>query len=126
MQFYFRDNFDELLYLYYVVTDKELQYITNSQYRSFPVRFFNKQVFCPLLGFEYSVKIASEKGNFPRGSTKSAHILRFLLPKEIIKKYARGSTDNDKAYIIVPHKELQSFNNKIVGYIERIAQIEIV
>ena len=122
MQFYFKQENKEIRHLYYNVSSKELEYIVGAQYKQFPVRFFTKIYFCPYLNKEYTYRVASEVNNW-RNITTSVHIIRFLMLEHHVNSYMRGSIDNDRNYIVVNKKDLQTFNSQIVGYLEKIDTI---
>ncbi len=124
MQFYFKENNTGLAFLYYAVSDKELGYIVTHQYKQFPVRFFSKKYFCPMLNREYAQRVASERGNFSSDVTVT-HIVRFLMRTQSIKKYIHGNIDNTRSPIFVQTNELPQFNQNIVGFIERVDTINL-
>lgn len=124
MQFYTQDELPAIRYLYYVITDQELEYIANHQYKLFPVRFFTKTYFCPLLSREYAYRIASERANW-RSDAHHTHVMRFLVCAQDLLAYIKGSLDNERAMIVVQKKELQHFNSQIIGYIERIGGFDL-
>jgi hypothetical protein len=125
MQFYFREEKADLLHLYYAVTDKQLEYISNHQYKVFPPRFFTKAFFCPMLNKGYAFRVASERTNWMEDATGSVHVLRFLIRAEFIQRYAQGSIKNDRTRIVVPKNELKNLNGQIVGYIERVEKVDL-
>ncbi len=113
-----------LAFLYYAVSDKEFEYIINHQYKQFPVRFFSKKYFSPMLSEEYARRVASEKDNFSSG-TNTTHLVRFLMRTQSIKKWIQGNMDNARSPVFVSAEELPQFNQSIVGFIERIATINL-
>lgn len=124
MQFYFKDNNTGLVSLYYAVSDKELDIIVNHQYKVFPVRFFNKKYFCPMLNREYAQRVASERGNFPLDTTV-AHVVRFMMRTKSVEKYIHGDVTNPRTPINVSADQLQDFNQDIIGFIERVDTINL-
>lgn len=124
MQFYFKENNTGLVYVYYAVSDKELEIIINHQYKVFPVRFFNKKYFCPMLNKEYAQRVASERSNFPSDTTVS-HVVRFLMRTQALEKYMHGDIDNTRSTISVVGSQLQDFNQRIIGFIERMETINL-
>jgi len=122
MQFYFKENNTGVAFLYYAVSDKELSYIVTHQYKQFPVRFFNKKYFCPMLSAEYAKRVASERGNFP-SDAHVTHVVRFLMRVQSIKKYIHGDVTNVRSPIMIKPHELMNFNQQIVGFIERVDTI---
>lgn len=126
MQFYFREEKAELVQVYYPVTDKQLEFIANHQYKLFPPRFFTKSVFCPILNKEYAQRVAGERTNWMHEETDAIHLLRFLVRPDFLKHYAIGSLSNDRARISIPQADLNKLNQNIVGYIERVEKIELI
>jgi hypothetical protein len=120
MQFYFKENNAGLIFAYYVVSSKELEHICNYQYKQFPVRFFNKKLFYPILNKEYAQRVASEKNNFASGTT-TMHVVRFLLRTKHIKKY----TQSNPMILSVKESDLMHFNQQIIGFIELIDTIQL-
>jgi hypothetical protein len=126
MQFYFREEKAELVQLYYPVTDKQLEFIANHQYKLFPPRFFTKPVLCPMLNREYAQRVASERTNWVHEKTDCIHVLRFLVKPDFIKQYTQGSITNDRARISIPQSDLSKLNQNIVGYIERVEKVDLI
>lgn len=124
MKLYAPSNKSELVDLYYVVNDKQLEYIVNYQFKSFPARFFTQKYFCPILDKEYAIRIASERSNWVN-VTDYVHVMRFIAFEHIIKHYVHGSISNHRSRIIIPNKDLSKLNSAIVGYIERVEKIDI-
>ncbi len=122
MNFYFKQENKEVRYLYYNISSQELEYIVGTQYKQFPVRFFAKTYFCPFLNKELAYRAASERGNW-KPNTNSIHIIRFLMLECDLINYIKGSIDNDRNRIVVGAKDLQTFNSKILGYLEKIETI---
>jgi hypothetical protein len=124
MHFYFKENNTGVAFLYYAVTDKELSYIVTHQYKQFPVRFFNKKYFSPMLSAEYARRVASERGNFS-SDARVTHVVRFLMRVQSIKKYIHGDISNPRSPIMIKSHELMTFNQHIVGFIERVETINL-
>jgi hypothetical protein len=124
MQFYFKENNSGIAFVYYAVSDKELEIIVNHQYKVFPVRFFSKKYFCPMLSREYAQRVASERGNFPIDTTV-AHVVRFVMRIESLKQYIQGDITNVRSPITVKNDQLQDFNQDIIGFIECIDTINL-
>lgn len=123
--FYFKETHPGIVSLYHVVTDKELEYVVNHQYKLFPVRFFQKQYFCPTLNKEYAQRMASERANWAPNITQ-VHILRFLMRSKSLQPYMNGAIEtNTRAYVVVPYAKLVEFNRAIVGFIERLETLQL-
>lgn len=123
-QFLDREQTTAIRFLYYNVTDQELEWIVTHQYKLFPPKFFGRANFCPILNRDFALRVALEPNNWKPGVC-NIHTLRFLMCLDRIKLFTNDAIDNDCTRIVVKKNELQRFNSYIVGYIERIGQSNI-
>lgn len=114
----------EVLALYYPVPDRLFKFIVAHQYRLFPPRFFTKTHFCPSLDKEFVLRVIAERNNWPL-DTKHVHIVRFLIEKAALKKYAIGNLSNVSTRIVCHKRDLPQMNKEIVGLIECVESKQI-
>lgn len=120
MNIYLREEDPDLLHLYYTVNDAQFTYIVNHQYNEFPVRFFKQEKLCMFLNIKEAYKAINENLCLKSQKTDTRfHILRFLVKKDLIKKYLSKNYDYVNS-VIIPNSDLQLLNQSIIGRIERI------
>jgi len=111
----------ETVLLYRPVGQKELDLITESNYKAFPPRLPEQPIFYPVLKEEYASQIA-ERWNARYNNPPVGYVTRFRVKAEYLKRYevqTVGGSIHQEYWI--PAEELEAFNENIVGSIEVIA-----
>lgn len=106
----------DVITLYRPVGPEELKLIEDSGWTSFPPRLPEQPIFYPVCNEEYAAEIA-ERWNVPvKGS---GFVTRFDVRADFLASYETqvvGARYHEEYWI--PAKELNSFNDAIVGRIE--------
>lgn len=108
--------------LYRPVGKKELELITESDYKAYPPRLSWQPIFYPVMNFEYAAQIAKEWNAEDEFSGYCGFVTAFDIDADYISKFEVqnvGSFQHNELW--VPSEELQEFNNHIQGKIEVVA-----
>lgn len=108
--------------LYRPVGKKELELITESDYKAYPPRLSWQPIFYPVMNFEYAAQIAKEWNAEDEFSGYCGFVTAFDIDADYVSKFEVqnvGSFQHNELW--VPSEELQEFNNHIQGKIEVVA-----
>lgn len=111
----------ETVTLYRPVGANELELIEVTQMRAFPPRLPEQPIFYPVTNEAYAAQIARD-WNTKHGS-KKGYVTRFDVDAEYLSQFEKqivGGAQHEEYWI--PAEELATFNSKIVGEIEVIAE----
>jgi hypothetical protein len=115
---------DETTTLYRPVGANELALIRESGFRRFPPRLPEQPIFYPVLNQEYATQIARD-WNAKRNQDKRGYVTRFQVSTAFLDRYevqTVGAARHQEYWI--PARELEEFNQNIVGEIEVLAEYQ--
>ena len=113
---------DETIVLFRPVGSEELEFIRQSNFRSFPARLPEQPFFYPVLNEEYAAQIARD-WNARHNADKVGYVTRFAVRREYLKRHpvqTVGSSVHQEYWI--PADEMEEFNRNIVGPIDVVAE----
>ena len=105
--------------LYRPVGVKELELISLSGFKKYPLRLPGQPIFYPVMNFEYAARIAEEWNTKDAFSGYAGFVTEFEINSNFISKYPVknvGGEGIDELW--VPSEDLGEFNNQIIGKIE--------
>lgn len=108
--------------LFRPVGTKELELIKASGWTAFPPRLPEQPIFYPVTNETYASMIARD-WNVKYNEDKKGYVTRFSVKADVANAYPRqivGGRECEELW--VPAKELDAFNDAIVGSIEVIAE----
>lgn len=112
-----------LTVLYRPVGQAELDLIHARGFRALPPRLPEQPYFYPVLNIEYAKKIASDWNTKDAQSGYVGYVLKFAVETEFLNQYpVRQVGDVSHREYWIPAADLPSFNAKIVGNIEIVAE----
>ena len=109
--------------LFRPVGQTELDLIRSSGFRAFPPRLPDQPYFYPVVNIDYATQIARDWNARDPQSGYVGYVLRFQVDSEVLDPYPVHQVgDVTHREYWIPAKELPSFNEKIIGNIEVIAE----
>lgn len=107
--------------LFRPVGQKELDLIRESGWRRFPPRLDWQPIFYPVLSEQYAMQIARDWNTKDPNSGHVGYVLRFQVRSDYIQRFDPQTVGNrEHVEYWIPAKELEEFNDAIVGPIELI------
>ena len=110
--------------LFRPVGTKELELISQLNFRAFPPRLEIQPIFYPVLNEEYATQIARD-WNAKYNADKVGYVTKFEVRKEFLDNYdvkIVGGAVHEEYWI--PAEDLEEFNRNIVEKIEVIAEFK--
>jgi len=110
----------ETMILWRPVGLKELELIAQSGYRAFPPRLPEQPIFYPVLTYEYAEQIARDWNT--QRPPYVGYVIQFEMEAGFVKRY-ESHTVGSRVHreLWVPAKELNEFNQHIVGQLKIVA-----
>jgi hypothetical protein len=115
---------EALVTLFRPVGQQELDLIRQSGNTSFPPRLPEQPIFYPVLNQEYAVQIARD-WNSKYNQPKCGYVTRFRVRRTFLNRY-EAKTVGGASHLEywIPARDLDEFNNNIIGKIEVIAEFK--
>ena len=119
------ERLNELIILFRPVGGGELELVRQSGFTAFPPRLPEQPIFYPVLEEEYAIQIARDWNTRDTRSGNAGYVLRFRVRSEFLNRFKvhRVGTKIHREYWI-PAKDLDEFNQNIVGKIEIVQQFQ--
>ena len=114
---------DQLITLFRPVGQAELDLIRASGFRRFPPRLPEQPFFYPVLNEEYAAQIARDWNTKDEASGLVGYVLRFRVRTDFLNNYeihTVGAAQHREYWISA--RDLDQFNQNIVGIIEVVSQ----
>jgi len=111
--------------LYRAVSQKELDFIAETDFTAFPARLPHHPIFYPVIERAYAVQIARDWTSKDPNIGLRGYVVEFRIRSEFLSRYPVQRLENSpyREYW-VPAEDLDEFNQNIIGLIQVVDRFE--